>query len=172
MLRTALCAVVAGAVLFASAPDQVGATVNQGDRAKELVKVTSTKGRKLTLEAFKGDWVVMTIGASWCEPCEKELPALEKVARRVRTKHRNVQFLAINVDEEEADGREFMKSFDLECVIAGYNPTGGTKDIYDPPHMPSTYLISPKRVIMHLHDGYEVGDEKDIEKKIYELVGK
>lgn len=170
MLRIALYALTAGAVIFASAPDPVSAKVKEGDRAKELRKVRSTKGRKVTLDAFKGDWVVLTIGASWCEPCEKELPALEKAARRIRTKHRNVQFVAINVDEEEEDGREFMKGFDLECIIAGYNPTGATKDIYDPPTMPSTYVISPKRVVMLLHEGYEDGDEKKLEKKIYELV--
>lgn len=52
--------------------------------------------RKLVLE-HKGRPVVVSLWATWCEPCVKEFPELAALARR-RT---DVAFLSVSLDEDE-----------------------------------------------------------------------
>jgi thiol-disulfide isomerase/thioredoxin len=39
---------------------------------------------RLTLEQLRGHPVVLTFWASWCQPCQKELPMLQDVKKQLR----------------------------------------------------------------------------------------
>jgi cytochrome c biogenesis protein CcmG, thiol:disulfide interchange protein DsbE len=41
-------------------------------------QVTTFDGKKLTLADFKGDVLVINFWATWCGPCKKELPMLDR----------------------------------------------------------------------------------------------
>ena len=66
------------------------AGVKQGDRAAEFVQVVDGSGKALSLKRFKDQVVVVTFGASWCEPCKKELPAYEKLAQKYQKRGASV----------------------------------------------------------------------------------
>jgi peroxiredoxin len=53
----------------------------EGDAAPELV-LTSLEGEKLDLSSLRGKVVHLVFVAVWCEPCERELPALKELALR------------------------------------------------------------------------------------------
>jgi thiol-disulfide isomerase/thioredoxin len=137
------------------------ADVNEGERAPELRGVVTPTGKKARIGKFKGRVVVMTFGASWCPPCKKELPALEKVAKRYFKMKSKAVFIAINTDEEIETGRKFMESFGLDCVKVGYNGDGMV-GIYNPNPQPSTYIIDKNGIVRHIHKGYHPGDENKI----------
>lgn len=167
----ALLGIAIGLALIGTSAE-VEAGVKVGDRAKEFLNVRNAKNKRMRLRQHKGKIVVVTFGASWCPPCRKELPALEKVARRIRTAGHDVRFVAINFDSSKKTGMKFMAAFKLECIRAGFDPQGGTKGIYDPKPMPSTYIIDPRGVVRHIHKGYRSGDEKDLDAEIMKLVRK
>jgi len=169
-LSVGLVGFVGLAGLLVASPALAG--VKAGDRAREVRTVRTEKGKKIRIRDYRGKVLVVTFGASWCPPCKKELHALEKVARRIRTAKHPVRFLAVNVDSTKAKGVAFMKQFNLECVLAGYDPQGTAKNTYNPPTMPSTYVIDKHGVVKWMHKGYRPGDEKAIAKKVMELVGK
>jgi thiol-disulfide isomerase/thioredoxin len=54
------------------------------------------KGGKTSLESLKGKYVYIDIWATWCEPCLKEVPSLQKVEERYLGK--NIEFVSISVD--------------------------------------------------------------------------
>lgn len=54
-------------------------------------------GDKVTLQSFKGRPVLVNLWATWCAPCIKELPSIEKLARR---EAEQLQVLAISQDME------------------------------------------------------------------------
>lgn len=139
------------------------AGVGSGDRAAELVGVKDARGRTVTLKSYRGKWVVLTFGASWCKPCKKELPAYEKLARKLKAAGKPVVFVAVNFDTDKKAGIEFMKRAGLSVVRAGYDPAGSTPKVYDPPTTPSTYVIGPRGVVRKLHEGFRGGDEKELE---------
>jgi thiol-disulfide isomerase/thioredoxin len=40
-------------------------------------------GREMTLDAFKGQTVLLNIWATWCVPCREEMPALDRLQARL-----------------------------------------------------------------------------------------
>ncbi len=144
-----------------TAPVAASAEVGVGDRAAELVQVVDGAGKKLRLGSYRDRVVVMTFGASWCEPCKRELPAFEKLARSYAGKKARVTFLAVNIDSERAKALAFVKQAGLRTVIAGFDPAKSSVESYDPPKMPTTFVIRGG-IVRHVHGGYAGGDEKKI----------
>ena len=56
----------------------------------------SSSGKKITLSESRGSVVIIHIWATWCEPCKKEFPLLEKMYKDF--KGRGVVFFPIAVD--------------------------------------------------------------------------
>ena len=137
------------------------AGVKQGDRAAEFVQVVDASGKAMSLKRFKDQVVVVTFGASWCEPCKKELPAWEKLAQKYQKKGAAVVFIAVNIDTETAKAKKFMSQARLRAVRAAYDRQKSTVESYDPPKMPSTFVIK-RGIVKHVHAGYESGDESKL----------
>jgi thiol-disulfide isomerase/thioredoxin len=161
MIRS-LCLAIAAALLLAASP-VADAKVGEGDRAAELTAVVTKKGKKLRLRELRDKVVVLTFGASWCAPCKKELPALEKLARKYAGK--NVVFIAVNIDEERKKGEKFMREVGLRAVIQAFDTRKGAVNAYDPPTMPTTYVVR-KGLVRHVHKGYRGGDDRKLERVI------
>ncbi|KAF2510160.1 TlpA family protein disulfide reductase [Flavobacterium zhairuonense] len=54
------------------------------------------KGGKTTLENLKGKYIYIDIWATWCGPCVKEIPFLQKVEEQYKGK--NIEFVTISID--------------------------------------------------------------------------
>jgi thiol-disulfide isomerase/thioredoxin len=167
---TSVVAAVLAAALLAAPAAPAAADVRAGDRASELVNVSDERGRKMRLRAYRGKWVVLTFGASWCAPCRRELPAYEKLAREYKKQGADVVFVAINVDEDRAAGQAFMKRLGLRAMVVGYDPDQSTVKVYNPPSMPTTFVISPQGVVRHMHRGYERGDDAKLRAELGRLM--
>ena len=147
-------------ILFAlTSPALAG--VKQGDRAAEFVSVVDSAGKAVSLKAYKDKVVVVTFGASWCEPCKKELPAYEKLAQKYQKRGAAVIFIAVNIDSEAGKGKKFMSQAGLRVVRAAYDKQKSTVESYDPPKMPSTFVIR-RGIVKHVHAGYASGDENKL----------
>lgn len=147
--------------LALAAPAVASAEVRTGGRAAELTRVVDARGKKLSLRALKDKVVVLTFGASWCAPCKKELPAYEKLAAAYAKKGARVVFLAINIDTDRKKGEAFVKAAGLRHVRVGFDPGHGSVDSYDPPKMPTTFVVRGG-IVRHMHEGYSAGDEKKL----------
>lgn len=140
-----------------------GGKVRKGSRGTELKKAVNGAGKHVTLESQKAPVLVLTFGASWCPPCKKELPALEKLAKRyART---DVAFVAVNVDSTIAKGKTFMKQAGLKRVLALYDPQNVSVRSYAPPTMPSVFIMN-EGIVKHVHPGFRSGDERKLKKAI------
>jgi thiol-disulfide isomerase/thioredoxin len=149
-------------------PTPARAGVGEGQRAVEFRTVVDEAGRNLRLAQFRGKVVVLTFGASWCVPCKKELPALEQLARAYQGKQ--VAFVAVNIDTDRGKGRAFMKKAGLRVVQRAFDPSGGTIELYDPPKMPTTFVIGPRGIVHLVHGGYQAGDEQKLARMIDRLL--
>jgi len=170
MLRSTLPVVVAAWVascMFLVA-GPVHAGVNPSDRAPELVRAKDDRGRSVKLKSYRDRIVVITFGASWCKPCKKELPAWDALAADYKPK--GVVFLAINIDKDLNKGKAFVKAAKLKAMQVVYNPDGATVESYDPPTMPTTYIIGPRGIVRHVHSGYRNGDAKELAATIDKLL--
>lgn len=164
-----MSAALAVLVALGSAGSAV-AEVDVGDRAPELVQAKDGRGKRVRLKAHQGKLVVLTFGASWCKPCKKELPAWDKLARKY--KGQSVVFLAVNIDKDQGKGREFIKEARLGAMQSAYEPDGATVESYEPPTMPTTYVIDGRGIVRFRHAGYRAGDEKALSARLDELLAK
>ncbi len=148
------------------------ADVKTGDRAPEFDSAAKdVKGKKFRLKALRGQWVVVTLGASWCKPCKAELPAWDKLAAQYDGK---VCFVAVNIDNDSKVGAKFMKKLKIKNLVVVYSPEDATdtSDRYSPEHFPTTYVIDPKGVVRHVHKKYSKGDDKKLATQLDKLLGK
>lgn len=125
-------------------------------------------GRGGSVAAFRGKVVLLDIWASWCEPCKEELPQLDGVAARLRS--RGVEVLAISVDQDVSNVRAFLKrkpgSWSLKIF---HDPTGQVAERLQPPKMPTSYVIDRAGVVRLVNEGYAPRDVKRLEAKLEEL---
>jgi thiol-disulfide isomerase/thioredoxin len=161
-MKTLICAIVVAVALPARAE------VKQGDHFVELDAKTAA-GKKFRLKDMAGKWVLFTFGASWCEPCHKELPAWDKISPKFSGK---VLFVAVNINNKMEDGKQFLDSLRLKHMFPVFMPDENSPAMktYDPDRMPSTFVIDPTGVVRVVQYGYDKGDEDKLAAKLAELV--
>jgi thiol-disulfide isomerase/thioredoxin len=60
-------------------------------------------GHKQKLASTRGQIVVLSFWATWCTPCQEELPRLSKLSEQYAGK--NVRFVAVSIDEPKDRGK-------------------------------------------------------------------
>jgi cytochrome c biogenesis protein CcmG/thiol:disulfide interchange protein DsbE len=64
-----------------------------------------------SLKDYRGKVVVMNFWASWCDPCVKELPLLERAHQQLQ--RHNATVLGINIQDAPEDAMAFVNRFKL-----------------------------------------------------------
>jgi thiol-disulfide isomerase/thioredoxin len=77
------------------------------------------EGRPLDLRALRGRVVLVQFWASWCEPCQVELPALARL--RASLRGRPFEVVTVNLGEGPARARQFVRehAVDLPVLLDG-----------------------------------------------------
>jgi len=170
-----LAAPVAGVIATVVALVAFGASARAdalkvGDRLAEFDAATDANGKPVKLKAYKGKWVVVTIGASWCKPCAKELPVWDKVAGEVKDK---VVFVAIDVDDDAAVGKRFHDKLKLRNMQRVYlSPNSAVAASYGSEAMPSTFVADDKGVVRLVRARFEEGDPDGEYRKFKDQLAK
>jgi thiol-disulfide isomerase/thioredoxin len=163
LIRLFLLACVLGAARSASAE------VKTGQQAVDFDK-TSLAGQSVKLSALRGKVVLVDFWASWCEPCKKELPLLGKMAARLHG--RGIEIVTINVDDTRDKADAFIRAHGLGQLIVLADADKSIVGKYEPPKMPTSFMIDRSGVVRSVNAGFEDGDEAKIEKGLLALAGK
>jgi cytochrome c biogenesis protein CcmG/thiol:disulfide interchange protein DsbE len=94
----------------------------------------------VSLERFQGRPVVLNFFASWCVPCQKELPAFDKVAQRTRGR---VAFVGVTFNDDQPSARGMLDQTGVRYP-AGFDARSKVATDYGLRGMPTTYFISAK----------------------------
>lgn len=94
-------AAAAGLLLFVAAPVwAAGFTFTPYPQPHRLplsaVHFINAQGKPMTLADFKGKVILLNIWATWCPPCVKEMPTLDKLEKTLGGKHFAVVPLSID----------------------------------------------------------------------------
>jgi thiol-disulfide isomerase/thioredoxin len=95
-------------------------------------------GKLQSLSALKGRVVVLNFWATWCSPCRKEMPSLERLYNRFRG--RGLEFLAVDIEENRGDVAVFVKDYGLNFPVV-LDASGKISDIYGIRSIPTTFII-------------------------------
>jgi cytochrome c biogenesis protein CcmG, thiol:disulfide interchange protein DsbE len=169
-MRSLAVLVVAGCLALSSQAAHADA-LKVGDRLAELDIAVDASGKPFKLKAFKGKWVLVTVGAEWCKPCAKELPAWDKLQPEYKGK---VTFVAINIDDSIDDGKKFFKKLKIANLTTVFMPADKSAVVakYGSDNMPTTFVADPQGVIRYVRAGFEKGDVAGETKKMREQLTK
>jgi cytochrome c biogenesis protein CcmG/thiol:disulfide interchange protein DsbE len=161
LLLAALGCATTGGEGSAGQPATVGSTL-------PLMKLTDFEGRKIDAQALAGKVVLLDLWASWCAPCKEELPLLDAMATRLRSK--GVTILAVSIDENRDDALGFLSSRGADWSLAlAHDPEGKLAERLKPPRMPTSYIVDREGVIRHVNLGFERADVAKIEARLTRL---
>ena len=73
--------------------------ITQRGKAMAASSFVAPDGKPVTLAAFKGKPVLVNLWATWCGPCVKEMPSLDRLAKRGAGK---LQVLTVNQTDDAA----------------------------------------------------------------------
>jgi len=115
-----------------------------GDRAPAFT-FPGLDGKMVSLSDYKGKIVFLNIWATWCPPCRKEMPSMEKLYRQL--KGEDFEILAISVDTLGAKVvGPFMKEYGLSFP-ALLDVRGTTQNLYGTTGLPESFIIGREGII-------------------------
>jgi thiol-disulfide isomerase/thioredoxin len=125
--------------------------------------LTSIDGAKLDSEAWKGKPVLLDFWTTWCAPCRKDLPVLEKIYNEHR--EQGLVVIGVNGGEEAELVRKFLAAEHISYPVA---LTEGSDILaaYGVAAFPTYVLIGADGKIA----GHQIGSQG--ERALLELVGK
>ena len=93
-----------------------------------------------SLADYRGEWVLVNLWASWCEPCRTEAPAIEKYWR---AHGRDVAVVGVDTDDASPDALDFAREFHLTYDLL-HDGAGTLKDSWGATGLPETMLLDPQ----------------------------
>jgi thiol-disulfide isomerase/thioredoxin len=142
-------------IVLAAAPVRA-ATVNAPAPAFELETLHHSKR---ALADYRGHVVLINFWASWCAPCQAELPALDRVASEMP--QARVKVLAVNVDEDRAAAEKLLSRLGLDrraAIDVLWDSRSKVVSAYDIEAMPSSFILDRKGIVRYAHAGFHAGD--------------
>ena len=104
-------------------------------------------GNKLSLSAFCGKSVLLNIWATWCPPCRKEMPALDRLEQKLGSPRFTV--IALSTDTSGLlDVKAFFQAFGLKSLGVYLDEEGAAMRELRIIGLPTTILINEQ--------GYEI----------------
>jgi thiol-disulfide isomerase/thioredoxin len=70
------------------------------NRAIPKFSVADQNGRTWTLDNLKGKTTLINVWATWCAPCQRELPLLQQLYEQVKDRE-DIQVITLNVDQDQ-----------------------------------------------------------------------
>jgi len=98
----------------------------------------------VALSQLRGQIVVLNFWATWCEPCVEEVPSLVEMQRRM--KYKGVTVVAVSVDVNENNYRQFVKEHTVNLMTVR-DPDQRTSNLYGTFKFPETYIIDRNGVM-------------------------
>jgi thiol-disulfide isomerase/thioredoxin len=119
-------------------------------------------GSEVTLESLRGRVVILDFWGTWCVPCRKTMPVLERLHRKFQD--RDVTILGISVADKESDPAAFMKRFGYTYgILLSGDPVA---ESYRAVMLPTLYVIGKDGKILHAESGAREGAEAQLETLI------
>lgn len=115
-----------------------------GHRAPDfsLAVLSPATGKStLSLSDFKGKPVVLNFWASWCAPCQEELPLLESAWKRLQAQGKDVIFIGIDYRESNSAAASFFQQNGV-TYPAVLDANGSVGSRYDITSLPDTFFIN------------------------------
>jgi peroxiredoxin len=131
--------------------------------------LVDTKGNTFTLSEHRGKAIILNLWASWCKPCQAEMPALEVVSHAYRSE--DVLLVGVNAtnQDNQTQALDFLTTNQITFPIL-FDTDGNVSRAYLLQALPTTFFIFPDGTIQEVITGGPLS-EALLRSKIQILLG-
>ena len=128
-------------------------------------EVTAMDGTKFNLDAMGGRVVLIDFWATWCGPCNRELPHMKKIAKEFANDP--LVIISVSWDSDEAKWKDFVAKNEMTWVQYrdADHALGNEFEINSIPHY---FTIDSDGVLT----AEMLGEDSDVEGKLKKLIAK
>ena len=147
------------------------------ERLKGLVEITSrlapnfelidAKGHSLNLADKLGKVVLLNFWASWCPPCVKEIPSMNRLAESFDAD--KFEIVSVNFKESPKEITDFMQKVQVDFPVL-MDLDGKVSADYEIFSFPSSFLIDAKGQLRYSVNAAIEWDEPEVKKVIQTLI--
>lgn len=152
VIRTIILAVLVlaiGYTVYGTATKDKVELIAVGSKAPDFTLV-DLNGEKHKLSDYKGQGVFLNFWGTFCPPCEKEMPAMDRQYQVF--KDQGVQTLAVNVAETDFEVQNFVDRHELSFPVV-IDKTKSVTTTYNVGSLPATLLIDPDGKVVKITTG-------------------
>ena len=157
---------LAGALWVVFGVERPAGPVGEGHPAPDFT-LPALDGEETSLAALRGRVVLLNFWATWCKPCEDEMPAMQ----RLHTALDGAEFalLAVSVDEGDEEVRAFRDRLALGFPILR-DPDKRAANAYQTFRFPESWLIDRRGNVVARYIGPREWDEPLYVERIRKLI--
>ncbi len=120
-----------------------------------MTPILAEDGSMMVLDRYRGKVILLNIWATWCPPCIRELPALDRLQSALGS--RDFTVMALSIDEADMElPVSFVRGLGLKNLEVYSDFTGTIAKAFPLYGLPITYLIDQRGLVI----GYIVGAAK------------
>lgn len=123
--------------------------------------------QRYDMHQFRGKVLYVDFWASWCFPCARSFSFMNELDSELR--NRGLQILAINLDENSDDAKNFLAKHPTRFSVA-FDAGGRCPQDFGVKAMPSSYLVDRKGIIRHVHLGFRPGEAEKLRVFVEQLL--
>ena len=142
--------------------------VGRGSPAPDFTLERLTDGVPVSLSDLRGQVVLVNFWATWCEPCEREMPAMERLYGALPRE--DFELVAVAIDEREDDVVAFQARMELSFPIV-LDPEQATYGAYQTMGVPESLLIDRAGRVVERYVGPRDWDDPAYVERIRALIG-
>ena len=132
--------------------------------AFELGQVSG--GAQQSLRTHAGKVVIVDFWATWCQPCKQSFPAYQKLIGALGPE---LVVIAVSQDDDTQAIPAFVAETGVKFPVV-WDEGRAVAKAYDPPTMPTAFVIDRNGIVRFVHVGYRPGDEAALEDEVRSLL--
>ena len=141
-------------------------------QAPEISATYVTGAGPKTLAEAAGKVVIVDFWGTYCGPCKASFPKYQELLDQFGG---DLAIIAISEDDpddaKESNLKDFVKKTGVKFTIL-WDKSKAMGKTYNPPNMPTTFIVDKTGKIVSMHAKYENGDEKKIAEEVKALLKK
>jgi len=137
------------------------------DKPAPNFTLTNLAGEKVELSDLKGKVVVLDFWATWCGPCVKGLPIMDKVTSSYSDD--KLAFYAVNLRENQSKVNKFLEKHDMDLPVL-MDAQGSVARQYRVKSIPQTVIIGADGTVQSVHVGLSPNAESELKSELDKLV--
>ena len=163
-----VAAVAAAAIFALYGSSRTAPPLTRGSAAPDFSLPRLDGGGDIELSGLRGRVVLLNFWATWCAPCEQEMPAMQRLHEKLADG--GFDLLAVSVDNSEADVRAFRDRLGLGFPVL-LDPERKASNLYQTFRYPESFLIDRNGVVVERYVGPRDWDDPLYVDRIRELLG-